>query len=161
MGNIISFKDDSICISNGATDVFINLIALSGSELAKTDSEKRLIVWISEKDQNTIGMGTVGFDISEMIWNRKTFLNDRAFLVKVIENAETGFCWEKLDYKPNKEIILPVLKKFKEMLLSMTENDIKDEELQEWLKETSKCDFSRCKKHNTLLTFCGCQVCNN
>ena len=46
MGNIISFKDDSICISNGATDVFINLIALSGSELAKTDSEKRLIIWI-------------------------------------------------------------------------------------------------------------------
>ena len=161
MSNIISFGNDDICMSNGTTDVFINLIALNGSELAKTESEKRLIVWISEKDQKTVGMGTVSFDISETIWNRETFLNARAFLVKVTENAEKGLYWEKLDYTPNKEIILPVLEKFKEMLLSMTEKDIKDEELQEWLKETPKFAFPRCQKHNTLLTFFGCQVCNN
>ncbi len=52
MGNIISFdeniseNDDSLSISNGLTDVFLDYLLVSGSELAKTDSEKILILII-------------------------------------------------------------------------------------------------------------------
>ena len=68
MGNIICFNkntpiDDCICMSNMATDVFINVLSLSGSILAETVEEKQLIVWLSEKDQKFAGLGTVGFDI--------------------------------------------------------------------------------------------------
>ena len=64
MSNIISFdakavpEDDSLAMSNGGTDVFINILALSGSVIAQTDSEKRLVVYLSEKDQ-IIGRGCV------------------------------------------------------------------------------------------------------
>lgn len=57
MSNIISFDgnvtpdDDSLVMSNGGTDVFINILALSGSVIANTESEKRLMVYLSEKDQ--------------------------------------------------------------------------------------------------------------
>ena len=73
MSNIISFDgkaapgDDSFAMSNGGTDVFINILALSGSVIARTESEKRLMVYLSEKDQIT-GRGCDGFDIVEMPW---------------------------------------------------------------------------------------------
>ena len=52
-------------MSNDGTDVFINILALSGSVIAQTENEKRLMVYLSEKDQ-IIGRGCVGFDIVEM-----------------------------------------------------------------------------------------------
>lgn len=58
MSNIISFDgkvaldDDSLIMSNGGTDVFINILALSGSVIARTENEKRLIVYLSEKRSN-------------------------------------------------------------------------------------------------------------
>lgn len=63
MGNIISLNDktpksDWISMSNGLTSVFISVLGLSGSRLAQTDDEKRLIVWLLEKDQSAVGIGT-------------------------------------------------------------------------------------------------------
>ena len=40
-------------MSNSGTDVFINIPALSGSVIARTRSEKRLVVYLPEKDQIT------------------------------------------------------------------------------------------------------------
>ena len=45
MSNIISFDgkvayNDSLVMSNGGTDVFINILALSGAVIARTESEK-------------------------------------------------------------------------------------------------------------------------
>ncbi len=167
MGNIIRFNKDTpindwICMSNGATDVFINVLALSGSLLAKTVEEKRLIVWLSEKDQK-MGLGTVGFDVVEMPWQRETFLSNKAFLLHVITAAENKLGWEKLDYTP--EYISKNLQKFREYIEKMTEHDIDDNIAVEWLNEAGSddpvnCGFPRCKKHNTLLTFLGCQICN-
>ena len=50
MSNIISFDervtpdDDSLVMSNGGTDVLISVLALSGSVIAQTENEKRLMV---------------------------------------------------------------------------------------------------------------------
>ena len=49
MANIICFDkntsvDDWICMSNGTTDVFINVRSLSGSILAETVEEKQFII---------------------------------------------------------------------------------------------------------------------
>ncbi len=169
MGNIICFNkdtpvDDWICMSNTATDVFINVLSLSGSVLAETVEEKQLIVWLSEKDQKFVGIGTVGFDVVEMPWKKETFSNDKIFLLNVIKSAENKLGWEKLDYIP--EFILPNLQKFREHIEKMTEDDIDNNAINEWLNAAKSddpinCGFPRCKKHNTLLTFLGCQICNS
>lgn len=169
MSNIISFNkntpvDDWICMSNMAADVFINVLSLSGSILAETVEEKQLIVWLSEKDQKFIGLGAIGFEVVEMPWKKETFSNDKIFLLNVIKSAENKLGWEKLDYTP--EIVLPNLQKFREYIEKMTEDDIDDNVLSEWLNAAESddpvnCGFPRCKKHNTLLTFLGCQICNN
>ena len=169
MGNTIRFNnntpDDRIHMSNGATDVFINVLALSGSALAKTTQEKRLIVWLSEKDQK-VGRGTVGFDVVEMPWQKETFANDKAFMLRVIEAAENKLDWEKLDYTPNPDYILHNLRQFKKFIERMTDQDIDENAAVEWLDgiesdDPVNCGFPRCKIHNTLLTFLGCQICNS
>ena len=84
MSNIISFNSDTISMSNGLTDVFISVLVLSGSRLAETVDEKRLIVWFAEKDQSRVGMGTVGFDIREMPWNIERFEESRLFMLNTV-----------------------------------------------------------------------------
>ena len=112
MANIIGINPQScgcglLQMSNGLTDVFLNVLILSGSALAKTVSEKRLIVWLAEKDQSRVGAGTVDFDLWEMPWDLNTFEEDRAFLLRVALGAKERLGWEKLNYRPNEDILFP------------------------------------------------------
>ncbi|OCA98718.1 hypothetical protein [Clostridium beijerinckii] len=70
-------------LSNGATSVFITVLGLSGTRLAKADGEKKLLVWILEKDRSKCGIGTVGFVISGMSWIKENFENQKAFILEV------------------------------------------------------------------------------
>lgn len=170
MSNIICFNSnisvkDGLCMSNGLTDVFINVLLLSGSKLAKTVSEKRMVVWLAEKDQ-TLGIGTVGFDICDMPWSIDTFDEDKMFIIKIIEEAKNKSDWKKLDYIPNENLLFPCLEKFSKLVSEMNIGHIEKASLNEWIKSADKDDpinigFPYCRKHNTLLTFLGCQICNS
>lgn len=169
MSNIIRLDSSSpvdtwLEMQNGLTDVLINTILLSGSFLAKTIDEKRLIVWLAEKDQ-TLGSGTVGFDVCNMPWNPDTFYENKAFMLKVVQEAENKLGWEKLDYEPNVELLIPCLKKFSFFIYNIDINSININILKDWLasadeKDPINCNFPCCEKHHTLLTFLGCQLCN-
>lgn len=171
MSNIISFQDkvapddDSLVMSNGGTDVLINVLALSGAVLAQTESEKRLMVYLSEQDQ-TAGRGCVGFAVTEMPWDKETFEEDKRFIIKVIHGARNKIGWEKLDYSPKEEFVLYCLDAFEHLIDRMGVDDIKADSLLHWLSEAEAndpihCGFPRCKKHDTFLTCFGCQICNS
>lgn len=171
MSNVIMFRplhnrDKDIVMSNGLTDVFINVIVLAGSRLAKTEEQKRLIIWLAEKDQTAIGIGAVGFDIRNMPWNTETFKKDKAFMLKTIRYALNKKYWDKLDFEPNEKILFPVLNQFAELIEAFEEDDIRPDELPKWLEASDKDDpvhngFPVCPKHNVLLSCFGCQVCRN
>lgn len=166
MSNIISLNSDTLSMSNGLTDVFIDVLTLAGSRLAETVDEKRLIVWLAEKDQSKVGMGTVGFDIREMPWSINRFEESRRFMMKTIELAENRTDWDKLDYAPNEELLFPMLNKFSGMLSKLSAKDIIQNALLEWLDAADKDDpvllgFPKCGKHGTLLSCYGCHLCNN
>ncbi|MDE7361653.1 MAG: hypothetical protein K2N38_06950 [Oscillospiraceae bacterium] len=166
MSNIISLNSDGICMSNGLTAVFIDVLALVGSRLAQTEDEKRLIVWLAEKDQSVVGIGTVGFDIREMPWNTERFEENKRFMLKVIEAAETGTDWNRLGYQPNEEMIFPALKKFSELISQMTADDVDKNAAKEWLGAAESddpvlCGFPKCERHGALLSCFGCHACNN
>ena len=168
MGNSIWYREDPVYISmsNGLTDVFINVLVLSGSRLAKTDDENRLIVCLAEKDQSKRGIGTVGFDICEMPWNRDNFTENKAFLLNVIQSAKNKLGWETLDYPPNEELLFPVLDEFSFLTSKINASDIDAGWLEEWIAMTESddpilCGFPKCEKHGALLSCFGCQLCNN
>ena len=171
MSNIIAFDSknvpdtDSLQMSNGGTDVFINVLALSGAVLARTESEKRFMVYLSEKDQ-TVGRGCVGFNIIEMPWDRETFEEDKRFMIKVINGAKNRIGWEKLNYSPNKTFVLYYLDIFEKLISRMTVEEIREDSLNNWLFEAEAtdpihCNFPRCKIHGIFLTCFGCQICNS
>ncbi|MFG6369004.1 MAG: hypothetical protein K1W16_11375 [Lachnospiraceae bacterium] len=171
MSNMISFNgtiasDTDLHMSNLGTNVFINVLVLSGSALAQTESEKRLVVYLAEKDQAKIGRGYVGFDIVEMPWDRKTFEQDKKFMIKVIDGARNKIGWKKLDYSPSKTFVLHWMNLFETLVNKMTIDKIQDNSLNDWLSESEAsdpiyCNFPRCKIHGVFLTCFGCQICNN
>ena len=176
MGNIISFantvsvNDDSLSMSNGLTDVFIDYLLLSGSQLAKSESEKRMVVFLAEKQQTKVGIGTVGFDIIEMPWERETFETDKAFMLEMIHHARNlsleRSAWEILGYEPGQKNLQYVLSGFEALIKRMTINNIDENKVIKWLASAKKndpinCGFPRCPKHGVLLSIFGCKLCND
>ena len=158
--------DDWLTISNGATEVFISVIGLSGSRLAKTEDEKILIVWILEHDQSALGIGTVDFDLSEMPWDKRRLNLQKQFMFKVLEGIENELGWEVLNYIPNKKFLKTAVIYFRKMLQQLDEAIIDDEAINEWIadskeEEPMKNGFPLCKKHKILLTVFGCHICNH
>src|SRR5262245_51957100 len=60
-------------LSNGATDVLLSILLLAGSDLATSDWEKSLVVWLAEHDQSVVGGGCVDFDLDEIAWTSTDF----------------------------------------------------------------------------------------
>lgn len=124
------------------------------------------IVWLAEKDQSAVGMGTVGFSVLDMPWDRNTLEQDRSFLRRTVEQAKMRRGWELLDYQPSEELLLPSLEKFLFLIAQLKQADIQPDCLDAWLAEAAendpvRCGFPRCPKHHTLLTVFGCQICNH
>ncbi len=168
MANMISLKEEpsDLHMSNGLTDVFLDVLALSGSALARTKEEKQLIVWLAEQDQSRLGGGTVGFDLCELPWNPCTFEENRAFLLQVVAEARARLGWERLSYHPNEALLFPCLDKFSDLLAKMDVSQACPDVLANWLADADVCDpvrngFPKCPRHNTLLTWFGCHICNN
>lgn len=167
MSNIVYFGDNDLLMSNGLTDVFLNVLVLSGSRIAVSDSEKRFAVWLAERDQSKAGGGTVGFEITEMPWNKADYSECKAFLLNAVKFAEQRLGWETLDYSPNENTLFPALKKFAELITDFSAEDIDPDGYDEWSAASSgeydpmqKC-YPKCEKHGVLLSCFGCQVCNN
>lgn len=153
-------------MSNGGTSMFINILCLSGGRLAETESEKRLMVYLAEKNQSVCGIGTVGFDITDMPWKRNTFDDDKAFMLRVIEGAANKLGWETLDYEPDEEAAEEYLDAFRKLAERMTADDITESLLTEWLSDADendpvRCGFPKCRIHNTYISVYGCQVCTD
>lgn len=166
MGNHITFGEDYLKMSNGLTAVFIDVMTLAGSRIAQTVDEKRLVVWLAEKDQSVVGIGTVGFDIREMPWNTERFEENKRFMLEVTEAAKNRTGWDKLGYQPNEKLLFPELEKFAEMISRLTAENVDENASKEWLNSAESddpviCGFPKCEKHETLLTCFGCHICNN
>ncbi|MBR1824736.1 MAG: hypothetical protein IJ779_10975 [Ruminococcus sp.] len=176
MGNRICFKfnsdniqeglEGSLKMSNGGTSVFINVLCLSGGRFAETESQKRFMVFLAEKNQYFCGIGTVDFDIVEMPWDKASFDDDKAFMLRVIDGAKQKIGWESLRYRPNEEFVNEYLETFKKLIERMTVDDIIEENLIEWLSEADendpvKCGFPKCKIHDAYISVHGCQVCTD
>lgn len=165
MGNIVSYKDfDYIQMSNGLTDVFIEVIGISGSILASEDFEKTMTVWLLEKDQDSVGRGNINFDVCEMLWYEERFYKQKEFILKVIEASKNKLGWEILRYEPNEELIMPALSKFENIIKNFRKEDIVKENIVEWAKDVDEYypnhpAYDKCSKHYTFKTIFGCYIC--
>ena len=172
MGNSIRLfsncldSEDRIKMSNGATDVLLSALVLSGSRIAKTEKEKELVVWLACRDQAFRGRGTVGFDIGDMPWSFNGFEQEKTFMLYVIIGAMQKIGWELLEFTPNEEFAQMFLDKFYELILKFEKSLIDYKYREEWMKIFNEPQyylpsaFCKCKKHGVFLHWYGCIICN-
>jgi len=158
---------DAECIhmSNSLTSVFLSTLVLSGSALAQTDRERELIVWLSEHDQAVLGIGTVGFSITDMPWTLTGFELEKHFLLQMIEATQAQTHWELLDYTPNETLLSPKLVKFAHLMQQFTTDHVDPFRYSSWLDTSAEyaipVGFPCCVRHQTLLHWRGCIICND
>lgn len=154
---------EKIQMSNGATSVFIETFCLAGADLAIEDYQKDIMIWFGEHDWDIMGIGMLGFDISEIIWNKQEFDNQKKFILDVIDSIFQKTNWKYLSYSPNEDFLFSKLVEFRKMIQlfksEMIEQNIQDYETSDFTGETNKYD--KCLKHKIYKHYDGCVICNN
>ncbi len=174
MGNYITFKsekrniDRCIYISNGLTTLFISVLVLSGSSIASRTREKELTMWFAEHDYAVCGLGTYGFDITDIPWTIQEFEFEKKFILSIIGEALNKKGWSLLPYKPVEEDIFRVLEEFKGLIQLINIDDVNEDKFYEWKSLADKYPllkppdgFPKCPKHEVYLHYGGCVICND
>ena len=173
MGNWIVLKYGMNCnadfkLSNGGLDWSIDCLVVSGSELATTDSEKRMIVFLSERNTSTLGLGVAGFELPAMPWKAETFEADRAFLIRTAEHAKEVMqkpeTQQMLQYSVEPERVNEQMDEFIALFRCMTADLIVPEAESNWFKWHKPDDptvnsFPKCRRHGVLYGCDGCKIC--
>ncbi|MCZ3378307.1 hypothetical protein JJQ51_20395 [Rhizobium sp. AG207R] len=149
----------AIQMQNGLTDVFVEVLAIAASVLARTRSEQAFASWIASRDQAVLGLGAVGFDIAEMPWHVATFAADRNFVIRAITAAESKVGWEKLGYEPKEDWLMPRLMRLRMLVSAFGPHNIRASGAA--IHSTfSESDLRRCETHGIIMHAYGCLVCN-
>lgn len=92
-----SAERDELHLSNGGTDVLFDVLTLAGCDLAETAWEQNLVLYFA--DGHRLGMGTSGFDLSDLPWTAK-WRAEKAFFLRMIDTAASRHGWDRLRYDP-------------------------------------------------------------
>lgn len=150
--------DRWVRMSNGLTSVVLSVLVLSGSDLAQTPWQRRLVAWLAGHDQFLHGIGTVGFGLEEIAWTRAEFPAQQAFLREVAAMAATGHRWQALGYAPRREVVLYELALFDALVRDLPITAA-DEPTDRWWPDSDPTQ--RCPVHLVLLHSEGCLLCND
>ncbi|MEU4192281.1 hypothetical protein AB0E69_10300 [Kribbella sp. NPDC026611] len=98
MGNSFGTYDGgpSMHLSNGGSEVFLDVLALAACELAESPFERGFALLLCN---SRIGLGNESFDLCELPWSEE-WVAERSFLLRVVQLAATGFRWGLLSYNP-------------------------------------------------------------
>ncbi|MFD9602199.1 hypothetical protein [Streptomyces sp. NPDC059970] len=102
MGNVFHGGGRSLSMSNGGTDVFVDVLMLAVSDLADSTWDHRFATLLTLQDQSVIGRGVVGFDLEDVDWGRSPHERAKAkdFVLRVLDLALRRHRWDELDYEP-------------------------------------------------------------
>ncbi|MER6393462.1 hypothetical protein ACFXEL_07065 [Streptomyces sp. NPDC059382] len=95
---------DGRCLemTNGGTAVFVDVLMFAVSALAREPWDFRFAALLTLQDQNVMGRGVVGFDLTDLDWGNTP--QERAaakdFLLRVLDLALSRHRWKELTYDP-------------------------------------------------------------
>lgn len=122
MSNIIrvnesSTENERLVMSNQGTDCFLDLLICAADTLDLMPNQEELVSFLkNQKEMNSNAPGTAGFDLTELPWHSETMAEDLWFLMRLTEEAKSDEVMNRLPYEVNREIVLPWLKRFAEMV---------------------------------------------
>lgn len=100
MGNLVTARgtDGRVSLSNGATAVLCDLVALAGSAASVTPWEQRLTLHFCDAER--LGRGTSGFDLHDLPWTRD-HRAEQDFFLRTLDRAAAGYGRDRLHYDPS------------------------------------------------------------
>lgn len=103
-------------MSNGGTEVFVEVLTLAVSALASREWEFRFAALIAEQDQTAFGRGVVGFDLEDLDWGDAPaeHTTNKGFVVEVVDLALSRHRWDELGYDP--PFVQDSLRRFRQMV---------------------------------------------
>ncbi|MGW0908772.1 hypothetical protein [Streptomyces sp. NPDC002853] len=123
MGNVFGGASKSLYLSNGGTEVFVNVLMLAVSDLADDEWDYRFASLLSLQDQNVMGRGAVGFDLRDIAWGatERERARSKDFVLRATALASSRHRWSELDYEPS--FARDYLRQFKTMVESFEPTD--------------------------------------
>lgn len=156
MGNWFRGSSDGpgLKLSNGATTVFLDVLAPPACELATTEFERGFALLLCN---SRIGLGNDGFDLDELPWSTN-WQDERAFLLRVIGLARTRFRWELLSYDP--PYVDAYLAEYERIVREYRPPGEPVELPWMWDPEPDEVAFMRCPRHGLFLgDYTDCRLC--
>ncbi|GLL02781.1 hypothetical protein [Dactylosporangium matsuzakiense] len=159
MGNVFTADGSSwahrLELSNGATDVFFDVLTLAGCAIADTPWERHLVLFFT--DAHRWSRGTAGFDLGELPWTTG-WLVEKAFLDRLIGMALHRHGWDRLAYDPPNAIAY--LSTFREMIAGYTPTPVSAPAWGDWRVSPDPALTARCQIHGVFVGEFGCRLCD-
>ena len=153
MGNTFGAGPHDLYLSNGATDVFLDVLTLAGCALARTPWEQRLALFFAD-GQRWGALGTAGFDLEELPWS-DAWPAERAFLLRVVDLALTRHGWDRLSYEP--PYAIGYLTGYRELAAGFTPAPAGPSA---WREPPDGALLARCPLHELYVGEYGCRLCD-
>ncbi|MGW2253042.1 hypothetical protein ACWCXH_22990 [Kitasatospora sp. NPDC001660] len=97
--NVFRGGGHELDLTNGATEVLVEVLMLAVTALARRDWEYGFAADLARQDQSLMGRGTVGLRLEDLDWGAEPERN-RAFALAVVDLALTRHRWDELGYEP-------------------------------------------------------------
>lgn len=147
--------------SNGMLASFFDVLTLAATARARTTWELQLALWMAESDQTVMGLGMVGFDVSELGWTKEAFDAQKRFLLEVIDAALAREGWERLPFEMGAApLVITLLRQVREMVEQFPREAIPAVDVKSWRWHEGLPEYGRCELHHVYLHAAGCILCN-
>ena len=159
MGNIYSVsRADTgldLDLSNGGTDVFLDVMTLASCPLAHTPWQQNLALLFA--DSQRFDYGFAGFALDELPWTEDASEEHR-FLLAVIDKALSRHGWTLLTYDP--PYAQSYLETYRTMVRSFTPAPAVSKHFGDWRAAPDADLVRRCPKHDIFQGLAGCRLCD-
>jgi hypothetical protein len=141
-------------LSNGGSEVFLDVLALAACELAETSFERGFALLLCN---SRIGLGNESFDLDELPWS-PGWEAEHAFLLRVTELAQKHFRWELLGYEP--PCADRYLAEYAEVVRGYRPPEQPVDLPRMWDPNPAEIAFTRCPDHGLFLgDYTDCRLC--
>ncbi|MFJ6686730.1 hypothetical protein [Streptomyces werraensis] len=161
MGNVFRGSGRHLDLSNGGTEVFIDVLMLAVSDLADAEWDYRFAALLTLQDQNVMGRGAVGFDLWDIAWGASTAecARSKDFVLRTVGLALCRHRWSELGYDP--PFARGYLLQFESMVKSFVPTD--GTQFGEGFPSPEERAVASCARHRILSALPhweGCFLCN-
>ena len=145
--------------------ILCSVLALASCSLCTTPSQRDIAFFFSSRDLRVLGAGMGGFDLGELPWGDKVEA-DQQYLDRVCNAALRGAGWERLNYYPDTQWLLPAIEFFRQLVSQFRAEHIGDPDptlrdlrLEPILHDQRPDAEERCARHKVYLHRHGCLLC--